>query len=59
MPAAQVQKTAFLNETDPLWARLRHLHIADAINTVLDDFNQFTKDNKAKISNRMPAIHSA
>ena len=43
----KVEKTAFLNETDPLWARLRHLHIADAINTVLDDFNKFTKESKA------------
>ncbi len=34
------EKDVFLNEKDPLWPRLRHLHIADAINTVLDDFNK-------------------
>ena len=29
------------------WVQLRHMHIADAINHVIDDFNVFVKDNKA------------
>ncbi len=35
-----------LDESDPLWPALRHLHISDAINLVLDEFNSFVKDNK-------------
>lgn len=39
--------TVQLNDDDPLWPSLRHLHIADAIDKVLDDFNNFIKNNKA------------
>jgi len=36
-----------LDEQDFLWPKLRHMHIADCINRVIDDFNGFLKSNKA------------
>jgi len=41
------QKEVVLNDTDPLWPRLRHLHVADAIDTLLGDFQKFINDNQA------------
>lgn len=40
-------KEIALGETDPLWPTLRHMHIADTINWILDNFNEFVKENKA------------
>jgi syntaxin-binding protein 1 len=40
-------KEIILGETDPLWPQLRHMHIADAINWILDGFNTFISENKA------------
>mmetsp|Transcript_85736 Transcript_85736/g.125463 ORF Transcript_85736/g.125463 Transcript_85736/m.125463 type:complete len:642 (+) Transcript_85736:75-2000(+) len=42
-----VAKEVALNDDDPLWVQLKHMHIADAINHVIDDFNAFLKENKA------------
>jgi len=41
------QKEIILGESDPLWPTLRHMHIADTINWILDNFNQFVTENKA------------
>jgi syntaxin-binding protein 1 len=40
-------KEILLGETDPLWPTIRHLHIADTINWILEGFNDFVKENKA------------
>ncbi len=40
-------KEIILGESDPLWPTLRHMHIADTINWILDNFNQFVTENKA------------
>lgn len=46
------KKEVILGETDLLWPSLRHMHIADAINVVIDNFNEFLKTNKAtKLTN--------
>jgi hypothetical protein len=41
------KKEVILGETDVLWPLLRHMHIADAIEWVIDNFNQFLTNNKA------------
>lgn len=51
----QVQKETLLNEQDVLWPKLRHLHIADAITSVLDDFNSFTRESKVLL---LCSLHS-
>jgi len=40
-------KEVILGESDPLWSTLRHMHIADTINWILDGFNEFVQENKA------------
>ncbi len=43
-------RKVLLDESDPLWPTLRHLHISDAIMLVLDEFNAFVKENKVFLS---------
>jgi len=40
-------KEVILSENDPLWPVLRHMHIAETMNWILDNFNSFLKENKA------------
>jgi hypothetical protein len=40
------KKDVTLDENDFVWVKLRHMHIADAINFITEDFNQFLKDNQ-------------
>jgi len=40
-------KEASLSEYDPLWPALRHQHIADTIDQILEEFQEFVKENKA------------
>jgi len=47
-----VTKEVLLDEHDFLWPKLRHMHIADCISRVIDDFNGFLKTNKAVSLNR-------
>eukprot|EP00033_Pygsuia_biforma_P002205 GCRY01002443.1.p1 GENE.GCRY01002443.1~~GCRY01002443.1.p1 ORF type:complete len:319 (+),score=79.40 GCRY01002443.1:103-1059(+) len=43
----EVEREALLDdETDQMWVRLRHQHIADTIQAVTDEFNQFKNTNK-------------
>jgi len=48
----EVEKQVLLDERDFLWPKLRHMHIADCISRVIDDFNGFLKTNKAVSLNR-------
>src|SRR5690349_7068578 len=48
----KVEKQVLLDERDFLWPKLRHMHIADCISRVIDDFNRFLKTNKAVSLNR-------
>jgi len=41
------QKQVLLSELDPLWDTLRHMHIAETMNWIIDNFNSFVKENKA------------
>jgi len=40
------RQDVLLNETDPLWAKLRHLFIADASSVVSEEFKEFMAKNK-------------
>jgi hypothetical protein len=54
-----VKKEVLLDEYDFLWPKLRHMHIADCINKVIDDFNAFLKTNKAvKLNNKRSGVTS-
>jgi len=44
---SQTGKTVLLSELDPLWPILRHMHIAETMNWIIDNFNSFVKENKA------------
>jgi syntaxin-binding protein 1 len=41
------ENDVLLNENDKLWPSLRHMHIASAIDFVIDGFNEFARNNKA------------
>mmetsp|Transcript_61518 Transcript_61518/g.162860 ORF Transcript_61518/g.162860 Transcript_61518/m.162860 type:complete len:347 (-) Transcript_61518:42-1082(-) len=43
---AQVSKEVLLNETDPLWKRLRHMHIADLTTLLHSEYKKFLEANK-------------
>ncbi|WWC73866.1 uncharacterized protein I206_107838 [Kwoniella pini CBS 10737] len=39
------EKTALLNENDPVWCSVRHLHMKDAIDTLMTDFGKFAQEH--------------
>jgi syntaxin-binding protein 1 len=41
------RKEALLEDHDPLWVELRHIHIADASERLYDKMNNFVSKNKA------------
>lgn len=43
----ELRKDVLLNETDPLWPTLRHMHIADCIEYLTTNFNQFLAANQS------------
>ncbi|KNC48746.1 syntaxin-binding protein 1 [Thecamonas trahens ATCC 50062] len=44
---AKQSKTVLLDESDPLWISLRHMHIKDAIDWVQAQFADFLRSNRA------------
>ena len=34
-----------LNDDDPVWVDIRHMHMREAIDKLMADFNQFMQDN--------------
>lgn len=42
-------KDIVLDEDDHIWMKLRHTHIAEVINELIHDFNQFMTENKAAV----------
>ncbi len=38
-------KTATLSDSDTVWTELRHMHMREAIDKLMADFNQFLQDN--------------
>jgi syntaxin-binding protein 1 len=39
------QKQALLNEEDPIWTEIRHMHMKEAIDKLMVDFNRFTTEH--------------
>ena len=42
---AYEDKTAVLSDTDTVWADVRHMHMREAIDKLMADFNKFMTDN--------------
>lgn len=42
---AYEDKTAMLSDADTVWTDLRHMHMREAIDKLMADFNQFMQDN--------------
>jgi syntaxin-binding protein 1 len=38
-------KTATLSDSDTVWTEVRHLHMREAIDKLMADFNKFLTDN--------------
>ena len=38
-------KTATLSDSDTVWTEIRHMHMREAIDKLMADFNQFMQDN--------------
>lgn len=38
-------KTATLSDNDKLWTELRHMHMREAIDKIMGDFNKFTEEH--------------
>lgn len=38
-------KTATLSETDTVWTTVRHMHMREAIDKLMADFNKFMEEN--------------
>ena len=39
------QKEALLTEADPVWVSVRHLHMKDAIDTLMTNFGKFAQEH--------------
>lgn len=48
-PRLSTRGQVLLNHTDPLWARLRHLHIADLTTLLHSEYKQLLADNKDSV----------
>ena len=42
---AYEDKTAVLSDTDTVWTDVRHMHMREAIDKLMADFNKFMTDN--------------
>jgi syntaxin-binding protein 1 len=54
-PTGTQKKTVSLDERDSLWLTLRHAHIADCSNLIIERFNKFLTENKAAVKSRTSA----
>lgn len=39
------KKVAILDDADPVWVSVRHLHMKDAIDTLMTDFGKFAQEH--------------
>jgi hypothetical protein len=60
-------KTAVLSDTDTVWTDVRHMHMREAIDKLMADFNKFMTDNAGfkgyvrlapSVSNRVANVHT-
>jgi Sec1 family len=42
---AYEDKTATLSDSDTVWTDVRHMHMKEAIDKLMSDFNKFLEDN--------------
>ena len=42
---AYEDKTAVLSDADTVWTEVRHMHMREAIDKLMADFNKFLEDN--------------
>lgn len=52
------EKEVLLSELDPLWPTLRHMHIADTMNWIIDNFNTFIRENQQSTKLRSEKVES-
>lgn len=45
------ERVAKLNEEDPIWTEIRHMHMKEAIDKLMNDFNRFTQEHAGFNSN--------
>lgn len=45
------ERVARLNEEDPIWTEIRHMHMKEAIDKLMNDFNRFTQEHAGFNSN--------
>jgi syntaxin-binding protein 1 len=53
------KKDAVLSESDGVWTDVRHLHMRDAINRLMGDFNGFLKEHGGFSARCAPSLWSA
>lgn len=44
-PGGYEERTATLTDNDVLWTQVRHMHMKDAIDKLMADFNKFLEEN--------------
>jgi len=44
-PGGYEERTATLSDSDTLWTQVRHMHMKDAIDKLMSDFNKFLEEN--------------
>lgn len=44
-------KEVILDEDDPVYMSIRHLHIADCTDRLIEEFNKFLEENKTAVQN--------
>lgn len=42
---AYEDKTAILSDSDTVWTAVRHMHMREAIDKLMSDFNKFLEEN--------------
>lgn len=44
-PTGMEEKTATFEEKDSIWTSIRHMHMKDTIDKLMQDFNKFCQEN--------------